>query len=137
MKTGFQGSALLLVFLFFLAAMPVTAADQSHLLDGKTFSGQNGEKGHKANRDDDLIFKNGKFISTSCYDYDFASGDYTATVIGDSIQFKAITISPEHGKLTWQGTMKDNKMEASFIWTKERWYWDVRREYWFKGVLKP
>jgi hypothetical protein len=33
--------------------------------------------------------------------------------------------------------MKGDSMEATFIWTKERWYWDVRREYWFKGDLKP
>ena len=127
---------LLIVIIASVAALPA-AAESSHLLDGKTFTGQNGEKGNKANRNDDLIFKNGKFVSTSCYDYDFKSGDYTTTVEGDAVHFEAVTISPKHGKLTWKGTMENNKMEATFVWTKERWYWDIRREYWFKGVLKP
>ncbi len=137
MRHGFRNLSLLMIIISCLAAMPATAEGPSHLLDGKTFSGQNGEQGHKANRDDDLIFKDGKFISTSCYDYDFASGDYTTRVVGDSIHFEAVTISPAHGKLSWKGIMKDDSMEATFIWTKQRWYWDVRREYWFKGVLKP
>lgn len=135
MVLGLKYVLLLFVIIASFLALPISA-EPSHLLDGKTFSGQNGEKGNKADRDDELIFENGKFISTSCYDYDFESGDYTTSVEGDVVHFDAVTISPEHGKLTWNGAIKNDKMEATFVWTKERWYWDVRREYWFKGDLK-
>lgn len=127
MGFGLKNLPLLNVIVASVAALPA-AAEPSHLLDGKTFRGQNGEKGNKANRNDDLIFKNGKFVSTSRYDYDFKSGDDTTTVEGDAVHFEAVTISPKRGKLSWKGTVKNNKMEATFVWTKERWCWDLRRE---------
>ena len=44
--------------------------------------------------------------------------------------------SPTHGTMVWDGTVKDNAIEATRIWTRERWYWKIKKEYWYRGQLK-
>jgi hypothetical protein len=107
----------------------------SGILDGKKFVGLTGEKGKKVHHEDVLSFGDGIFTSSACYQYGFKGGPYTATVEGDSIHFQAETISPTHGKMVWQGTLKDGTLEVDYSWTKERWLWTTHREYWFKGSL--
>ena len=111
------------------------ASASSGILDGKKFVGLTGEKGKKVHHEDVLSFSDGNFTSSACFKYGFASGPYTATVEGDSIHFQAETISPTHGKMVWQGTLKDGTLEVDYSWTKERWLWTTHREYWFKGSL--
>jgi len=112
--------------------------EASSLLDGMIFAGYNGEKGNKLDdrEKEEFIFENGRFKSGSCGDYNFAAGKYITETVGNAIHFKAVTLSPTHGKIEWQGVVDGNKLDATFIWTKERWYWDIHREYWFSGVLK-
>jgi hypothetical protein len=107
----------------------------SHLLDGKQFVGPTGEKGKKVHHEDVLKFNDGKFTSSECFQYGFTGGPYKATVDGDSIHFQAVTISPTHGKMAWQGTLKGDILDVTYSWTKERWFWTTHREYWFKGSL--
>ena len=109
------------------------------LLDGKTFTGFNGEKGRELDPDEyeEIVFDNGRFVSTTCFQYGFSDAPYSATRIGDIIRFEAVTVSPTHGKIAWQGTVSGDKAKMTFVWTKERWYWDTHREYWFEGRLKP
>jgi hypothetical protein len=141
MKTMLRFSKVIVVG---LAVMIVTvslakrleaAADHSRILDGKKFVGLTGEKGKKAHHEDVLSFSEGIFTSSACYHYGFKGGPYTATVDGDSIHFRAETLSPTHGKMVWQGTLKDGTLEVDYSWTKERWLWTTHREYWFKGSL--
>lgn len=40
--------------------------------------------------------------------------------------------SGEKGK---KASNKDT-IEAASIWTRERWYWKMKREYWYEGELK-
>ena len=108
----------------------------SHILDGKTFVGPTGEKGKKVHHEDVLRFSDGKFTSSECFQYGFKGGPYTTTIEGDTIHFQAETISPTHGKMVWQGTLKGDTLEVTYSWTKERWFWTTYREYWFKGTLK-
>lgn len=115
---------------------PPETIKQSHLLDGKTFTGQNGSKGKPADRDDDFIFSDGMFRSTSCDDYGFASAPYEAKKIDGVIYFKSVTKSPSHGQIAWEGQVDGDKIDGTFVWTKERWYWDIRKEYWLKGKLE-
>jgi hypothetical protein len=116
----------------------VLAQDAYNLLDGKTFSGFNGEKGKDLDPDEDeeFVFENGRFISTTCNKYNFADSAYSAVEVGDSVHFEAVTVSPTHGQIAWKGVVHGDLIEATFAWTKERWYWDTHREYWFKGSLK-
>ena len=97
-----------------------TASAGSGVLDGKKFVGLTGEKGKKVHHEDVLSFNDGKFTSSSCFKYGFQSGLYTATIEGDSIHFQAETISPTHGKLLWQGTLKGDTLDVTYTWTKER-----------------
>jgi len=108
----------------------------SAALDGRTYAGQNGSKGKSADHDDEFIFSNGMFRSTSCDAYGFQSGPYQTEVVDGIIYFQAVTKSPSHGQMTWEGKVDGESIEGTFIWTKERWYWDIRKEYWLKGKIK-
>jgi len=114
------------------------AGENSAILDGMAFVGKNGEVGKELAdyEDEEIIFENGMFTSVSCEPYNFGSSPYKAKANGDKIQFDAVTESPTHGKISWTGVIDGEEAEVQFVWTKERWYWDIRREYWFKGKLK-
>jgi hypothetical protein len=56
----------------------------------------------------------------------------------DGIHFKSLAKSPKHGQILWQGIVSGGTITATYLWTKERWYWfDAREERWFRGKLKP
>ena len=107
----------------------------ANILDGKSFKGQTGEKGKAMHHEDILVFDGGRFTSTECFQFGFKSGPYTADVQSDSIRFKAVTRSPDNGRMEWQGTLKGDTLDVTYSWTKERWLWTTHREYWFKGTL--
>lgn len=111
-------------------------ATASHLLDGKKFKGPTGEKSKKTHHEDVLVFKDGQFTSSMCFEYGFTGGPYMAWVEGDLIHFQAETVSPTHGKMNWKGTLQGDTMIVDYSWTKERWLWTTYREYWFKGTLQ-
>jgi hypothetical protein len=124
-----------------LSLFPFTSShsvESSHLLDGKAFVGNNGEKGRALDPDEheEIVFENGLFRSVSCDPYNFDSSEYTATVVDDGIRFEAVTESPTHGTIAWQGVVRGKQADVTFVWTKKRWYWDIHREYWFRGSLK-
>jgi hypothetical protein len=109
----------------------------THFLDGKTFVGPTGPKGEEADGEEELIFKDGKVLSVPCANWGFGWADYTARVEGDTVHFESVMLSAKHGKIVWRGTMKGEKLDSTFVWTKERWYWkDAFEESWFKGTLK-
>lgn len=130
--------AILTAVLFVCFPGPTFSEELSHLLDGKTFVGNNGEKGRELDPDEyeELTFHNGYLRSISCEPYNFDSAAYSATTVGNTIHFEAVTQSPTHGQIAWQGIVDGNDVKATFVWTKERWYWDIHREYWFRGTLK-
>jgi len=106
-------------------------------LDGKTFTGRTGEKGKEANGEDELRFENGKLFSVGCAKWEFGEGVYNARVEGDKIHFEAVTLSPKHGQIVWKGTVIDDTIDATYIWTKKRWWWkDAYLEKWLKGTVK-
>ena len=115
---------------------PSSNTAPSHLLDGKIFVGPTGEKGKKVHHEDVLKFSDGKFTSSECFQYGFKSGPYSTTIEGNTIHFTAETISPTHGKMVWQGTLKGDTLDVTYNWTKERWFWTTYREYWFRGTLQ-
>jgi len=112
--------------------------EKSNLLDGKSYVGKNGEIGKKLAEyeDEEIVFENGMFTSVSCEPYNFGSSPYNARTVGDKIHFDAVTESPTHGRISWTGIIDGDDAEVKFLWTKERWYWDIRKEYWFNGKLK-
>ena len=131
-------STLIVMALFWCMVNSGWADEKSNLLDGSSFVGKNGEVGQKLAEyeDEEIIFQEGLFTSVSCEPYNFGSSPYKTKVVDDKIQFEAITESPTHGTISWQGVIDGDQADVSFVWTKERWYWDTRREYWFRGKLK-
>ncbi|MBT8429022.1 MAG: hypothetical protein KJN79_03835 [Gammaproteobacteria bacterium] len=138
MPNALYVSCLFVAILSLAPARDAFPDDGPHLLDGQAFSGFNGEKGLPLDpgEKEEIIFENGRFRSVSCDPYNFDDGDYTATAVGDSIHFEAVTKSPTHGTITWKGIVQGDTAKMTFLWTKERWYWDTRREYWFQGARK-
>ena len=133
-----HSSILFAVVLCVFLIDPSFSGEASRILDGKAFVGLNGEKGHPLDPDEneEIVFENGRFTSVSCEPYNFNSSEYSATVVGDTIHFEAATESPTHGKIAWKGIIDGDEAEMTFVWTKERWYWNTLREYWYRGTLK-
>lgn len=113
-----------------------TAEVARDVLDGSVFEGVLREMDADSGGDPDrLIFQEGRFISEACKDYGFEEADYSAHQEAGRIRFQATSTSPSHGTMVWSGVREGDRMEADVVWTKERWYWDIRREYRFEGRL--
>jgi len=104
-------------------------------LDGQSFRVEAFEKGEKI-FEDRLVFKDGTFFSEGCRKFGFDRSPYYVRVEGDQIQFLAETASPTHGTMVWKGSVKQNRIEGGFRWTKERWYWTVRRNFDVTGAAE-
>jgi hypothetical protein len=118
------------------AAESPSAVPALSSLDGRTFVAQSGEKGKQASKKDTFVFRDGRFLSETCTPYGFGDAPYQATADGATVRFHAETHSPTHGTMVWDGIVKDNAIEATSIWTRERWYWNIKKEYWFKGQMR-
>jgi hypothetical protein len=114
-----------------------SGAAYAGVLDGKAFAIQPVEEAKSANSQDELSFKDGRLFSASCAELGFEGGIYKSKVEGDTITFKSVTLSDNHGKIKWRGTVKGDTIEVSYVWTKRRWYWkDAYNEKQFEGNLK-
>ncbi len=120
-------------FLFVAGVLMGSGAIAAGLLDGKTFEGQCIRKGKAESSADDLVFKDGKFLSTACVKYGFSEAPYTTKKDGDTIVWDASTVSATEGKMLWKGTIKGDLAEASFTWVKTG---SDAQEWTFKGKLK-
>lgn len=114
------------------ASIPPVAAPYL-ILDGKTFRAEAFEEGASV-FEDQLVFKDGKFSSEACRKFGFSPSPYYVRREGNQIQFLAETVSPTHGTMIWKGTVNGNQLEGGFRWTRERWYWTVRRHFDVKGI---
>jgi hypothetical protein len=128
-------TALAAVLALALPATLAAAPDAKPSLDGKTFAGESGEKGKPAMAEKDTIrFAGGRFHSLACDAYGFGDGAYTATAAGDgSVRWTAETTSPKEGRIQWQGTVKGDRIEATYVWTKAG---QKPIEYWLKGAAQ-
>ncbi len=118
------------------AAESPSATRASGSLDGKTFVTQSGEKAKPASNRDTIVFRDGRFHSEGCTPYGFGDALYQAAVDGATVRFHAETRSPTHGTMVWDGIVKGNTIEATSVWTRDRWYWKIKKEYWFRGQMK-
>ena len=128
------------LFILVCGVVPIEgwAEEPINILDGMTFVGENGEVGKQLAEyeKEEIVFEKGMFTSVSCEPYNFSSAPYSAKSVDGKILFNAVTESPTHGKISWNGVIENEEANVTFVWTKERWYWDIRREYLFKGNLK-
>lgn len=103
-------------------------------LDGKTFVGEYGDKGKKADGKDELIFKDGRFRSTACDPYKFGDAPYRTILEEDAVRFEAETESPKYGRMRWSGRIQGDVLDGTFVWIKKN---NKTRDYWIKATLKP
>lgn len=104
-------------------------------LDGKSFNGEmlSGE-GKVLSSKEKLVFQNGRFTSEACREFGFGEGPYWLRVEDNKIHFIAETVSPTNGTMHWKGTITGGQVDASFVWTKKRWYWTIEREFRVRAV---
>ena len=105
----------------------------SAILDGYRFRTQTFDRHGVARTEDRLVFNNGKFASDNCMRLGFGESPYWIRIEGDRVHFLSETTSPSHGTMVWKGTITGDRIEATYRWTKERWYWTLRREYQIRG----
>lgn len=126
-----------IIKLFLIAALTTTipfvgpsTANSSGILDGKQFVAiVDGDE-------DVLTFQDGTFHSSSCDEYGFGRGDYIAQNTEDGIAFEAKTSSEKHGQMVWTGTVKGDKIEGSYHWTKKGWLGTKEKTKNFEGNIK-
>ena len=108
------------------------SAPQGGALDGKSFSGELVKSGAQGGDKDTLIFGDGKFRSTVCDGYGFKEVAYHAMKLGEAITFRVDSTSETFGKMTWQGRVRGETLEANVIWLKPG---DERETYQIKAAL--
>ncbi len=110
-------------------------ADDSGALDGTWFGGDWGIVGKDPHLTDVIEFADGKFGSKCCARLGFEPAPYEFEVIGDGVRFRAITESPTHGSMVWEGTVRGGSVEARVQWRREMFLWTHSNRFWFKGRL--
>jgi hypothetical protein len=103
-------------------------------LDGKTFHGEIVDDKGIVRSKDVVSFKDGQFHSVTCARFGFAGAPYWMRVQGDAVHFFAESAHPDHGTMVFKGTVRGSHAEWTAVWTKERWYWSIRREIAFRGM---
>jgi hypothetical protein len=124
--------AIWIISLFFFIAVPA----HSGILDGKTFVGKNGQIGKNDSEDDEIRFKNGKFLSVGCAKYGFGDAEYTSKKEGDRVFFTADIYSDKYGRITYSGSVKGNDLEATFVCFDKGKYEKPEQVKWWKGHIK-
>lgn len=107
-------------------------------LDGQTFRAGIVQVGEEADGplEDELMFRDGKFMSAICKRYNFVEAPYWVRQEGDRIHFLAELTSPTDGRMLWKGTIEDGKLEGTMRWTKQRWYWTIDTEHVIRGEIE-
>jgi hypothetical protein len=119
-----------------LFSLVFSVSAYSGALDGKTFSGEAGQMGQKAQEDDDIKFESGVFTSIDCKRYGFSGAPYYTKSEGDKIHFVSDTYSDEYGRIIWQGTVEGDQANATFVWFNKGKYKKPEQVKWFYGRLK-
>ena len=102
-----------------------------------TFVGSFGPKGSHARDSDTFVFEDGLFTSTGCIEYGFSPRPYWVREVDGDVHFLAEMVSEAHGTIVYRGRVHGDVIDATYVWTRDRWYWSIRREFWFKGSLTP
>ncbi len=104
-------------------------------LDGKVVVVERANRGGKPDGKDTLTFANGRFRSRESGKYGFGDGVYTTIEKDGAIYFEAETFSPTMGKMKWNGRVRNESIEAHYVWTnppprdgddpgyEEKWLW--------------
>ncbi|MBI4423885.1 MAG: hypothetical protein HY554_09165 [Elusimicrobia bacterium] len=111
------GGALGLLLTLASSAAPAPGGDG---LDGTRWTVR--EKTFKAKiffwRYDELSFQEGAVASAQARREGFGPAPFTASRPGESSAWTATMLSPEHGKLVWEGRKDGSRMEGTRTWMR-------------------
>lgn len=89
-------------------------------LDGASFAVVSYQKSRPAETDaDTLVFAEGKLHSVDRREQGFAPAPYMASQQGDTTTFSATLTSATEGTIGWQGTVKGEIIDGTFLWQRE------------------
>jgi len=104
-------------------------------IDGKSFNGEMlSAEGKVLTNKEKLVFQDGQFASEACRKFGFGEGPYWLRIEDGKIQFIAETVSSTNGTMHWKGTISEGRVDASFVWTKKRWYWTIEQKFRVRAV---
>jgi len=123
------------------AAAPAQEPAGTHsVLDGRSFVGEIGPVGEAAFTKDVWEFRDGTFVSKECQERcGYPRSPYWVRFQEDAVQFRSKSTCPDtEATIVWKGVVKGDRIEGTFTWTRERWYWTVQKDFWFEGrLVKP
>jgi len=94
-------------------------------LDGRAFDILGTDLASGAVLEDEIIFRDGSFLSVDCQSYcDFGWSAYRTKTVDGVIHFTARTICPDAPHtVVWYGTVRGGAVTVDATWTTRRWYW--------------
>jgi hypothetical protein len=106
-------------------------------LDGMTFAGELGPEGKPKDVTDVFVFSDGTFVSRECESRcDYPARAYFINETENGTEFVSNTKCPyKDAEITWHGTVQDDRISGTAIWTMRRWYWTVTNRFEFEGTL--
>lgn len=120
-------------------SVPAGAWATTGALDGLAFKiyGKNVESG--AVLEDDILFRDGTFLSTDCEAYcNFGWSDYQTKQVDGVIHFTATAICPDAPHtVVWHGRVTGEDVEVDATWTTRRWYWTNQIPVQATGMVIP
>jgi hypothetical protein len=102
--------------LFALVSVSTTAR-AAGALDGKSFTGEVGEKGKSQGDPDTLVFQDGKFRSTACDKYGFGDAPYTTKVDKAVTTVEARTTNAKGETMEWTLSLFGDQMRGKALYT--------------------
>jgi hypothetical protein len=103
-------------------------------LDGRSFRGEIRDEKGVVQAQDVMTFRDGLFRSEKCKELGFEDSRYWMRVEGDVVHFRIESANPAAGKIALSGKVRGAQAEWAGVWSKERWYWTVRRDISFNGT---
>ena len=103
-------------------------------LDGRSFRGEIRDEKGVVRFQDVMTFRDGIFRSEKCKELGFDDVRYWTRVEGDAVHFLIESANPEAGKIVLNGKIRGAQAQWSGVWSKERWYWNIRRDISFSGT---
>lgn len=117
---------------------PTSAADtddRKHTpfaLDGLAFKGDIGAIGEPPFSTDVWIFEKGAVVSRECRAC--GTSEYWLRPDDGGLRFRAEKDCADTGvTLSYKGLVKDDRIEGTLTWTKDRWYGDIEEKFRFVG----
>ncbi|MEJ6390097.1 hypothetical protein [Gymnodinialimonas ulvae] len=119
--------------------VPEGAWIDSGALDGMTFDIHGTDLGSGAALEDELVFRDGTFMSVDCQNYcDFGWSEYQTKEIDGVIHFTATTLCPDAPHtVVFHGRVDATDIVLDATWTTRRWYWTNQIEITATGTAVP